>query len=125
MALIRTTLLLCAAHGCVDVRGRPGSFERVSNCGPICIAENTLACVLHELPPRPVGGLWECDEGYELAGARFSWPGGALVVHPEKCTPEGGRNVPFTGHLELQAGAPAPAAYRPPPGTGLLRSIES
>jgi len=88
-------LLLCVAqvYGCVDDRGRPGSYERIDTCrGAVsCPASLKIACVLHEFPPRAAHGKWECDEGYELAGARHTWPDGALVVQPDKCTPEGGR----------------------------------
>jgi hypothetical protein len=95
-----------AAHGCMDDRGRPGSIENINACksGQPCLLNARIACVLHELPPRPaVGGQWECDEGYGLAGARFSWPGGTLVIEPEKCTPEGGRIGSWAGG-ELWAG---------------------
>ena len=80
-------LSLCAAE-CEDDLGRPGFVRETAG---------HFACVLIDLPPRMESGKWECDEGYELAGARFSWPGGELVVQPEKCTPQGNKN----GRVEI------------------------
>ena len=59
---------------CKDWRGRRGSLQH-------------YGCVVPDLPPRPADGRWECDEFYELAGTRASWPGGVLLIEPEKCRP--------------------------------------
>ena len=84
-------LLLCdASEGCVDSRGRPGRWESYEpNClNGLCPAVAYFQCVIPDLPPRLTHeGLWECDEFYELTGARFSWPGGVFAVQPEKCRP--------------------------------------
>jgi hypothetical protein len=76
--------------GCKDWRGRSGTWEFCSNSNrkkEVCLTNEAAHCAVPDLPPRLAGGLWECDEHYELAGTRYSWPGGALLVQPEKCKP--------------------------------------
>ena len=53
----------------------------------VCTMDARYRCVVPDLPPRLAGGLWECDEHYQLAGSRITWPGGVLAVEPEKCSP--------------------------------------
>ena len=79
--------------GCKDWLGRSGAWDPPpfhTDCGKggiVCLASRPARCVIPDLPPRLVGGIWECDEHYELAGTRSSWPGGVLLVQPEKCRP--------------------------------------
>ena len=76
------------------MHGRQGaprtSTSPYNHCtgGEICLAYQAYRCVVPDLPPRLVAtGLWECDEHYQLAGSRISWPGGVFAVEPEKCSP--------------------------------------
>ena len=103
--LLLLLLSLCAANGCSmirlasdpedqepcrDERGRLCSWQSYSTCDTSqgwCHASASYRCVAPDLPPRLVDGRWECDEYYELAGTRSTWPGGVLVVQPEKCRP--------------------------------------
>ena len=90
-------LLACAASGlslfggagCKDHRGRRGEWQQYDHCksGEVCTLVAMYNCVVPDLPPRLAGGLWECDEHYQLAGSRITWPGGVLAVEPEKCSP--------------------------------------
>jgi hypothetical protein len=74
---------------CTDAKGRRGAMQVYDHCNgqSLCLAYIARRCVVPDLPPRLAGGLWECDEHYQLAGSRISWPGGAFAVEPEKCSP--------------------------------------
>lgn len=54
---------------------------------PLAPIAHALARPTADLPPRLAGSLWECNEGYELTGARISWPGGVFAAEPETCKP--------------------------------------
>ena len=78
--------------GCEDWRGRPGHwvpYTDPEDCrNGACYLVARYICATPDLPPRLTQkGLWECDEFYELSGARFSWEGGVFAVQPEKCRP--------------------------------------
>jgi hypothetical protein len=74
---------------CHDHRGRPGAWKPFDDCHDArCSLVASFRCTVPDLPPRLVaGGLWECNEGYKLMGARFSWPGGVFAAEPEACKP--------------------------------------
>ena len=74
---------------CVDHRGRPGALQYYDHCAGemSCLPVLKHRCVVPDLPPRLADGLWECSEGYQLTGARFSWPGGVFAAEPEACKP--------------------------------------
>ena len=75
---------------CADHRGRPGTMDVYDYCAgaKLCLAVSGRHCVVPDLPPRLVDGLWECNEGYQLTGARFSWPGGVFAAEPEVGKPD-------------------------------------
>ena len=105
--MLHTLLLLllsscCPADSCHDDQGRPGIMVSINNCregATTCSSAGSFGCQLIELEPRAVGSTWECDAGYELVGARVTWPGGVMATRPDKCTPVGGRMVHGGGGL--------------------------
>lgn len=96
-ALLLLLLLLsscCAENECHDRQGRPGIVVGLSSCGrgaTSCGGGASYGCELDEFEPRAVGSTWQCDAGYEMVGARITWPGGVMATRPDKCTPMGGR----------------------------------
>ena len=76
---------------CVDGFGRPGLQKRVNTCqtNGICLAYLAWWCKATPQPPlRVADGEWRCDDDkYELAGAKFSWPGGRAHIEPAECAP--------------------------------------
>ena len=71
-------------------------------------------CAAFPQPPvRVADGEWRCDDDrYELAGAKFSWPGGRAHIEPAECAP---RELPAS---YLAAGAPQSG----PPSLSLANS---
>jgi hypothetical protein len=102
MAVLKSVLLLvllcCAsarASDCTDGQGRPGRIAELHPIEGYLFLERKYECLLDELEPRAVGSKWECDAGYTLVGAHFTWPDGVLAARPDKCTPVGGRHAPY------------------------------
>lgn len=107
MAVLKSVVLLvllcctsARASECNDSQGRPGRIVELypREEGRMFLTRR-YECLLDELEPRAVGSKWECDAGYTLVGAHFTWPDGVLAARPDKCTPVGGRHTPF--HMPL------------------------
>ena len=99
MAAARAALLLLVVgrgvgvwawdEACVDGFGRPGRVASCIRCPTrFCSASCKYCAALQQQPQRVADGEWRCiDDTYRLTGAKFSWPGGRVLIEPETCTP--------------------------------------
>ena len=92
--LIAPTARAYANTRCTDGFGRPGRYKSANSCGGdgndgICLAMASYFCAASPQPPvRVADGEWRCDDDrYELAGAKFSWPGGRAHIEPVEGAP--------------------------------------
>jgi len=90
LLLIAPTMRAYSSELCIDGFGRPGRYK-LTSCPShgLCPAVASYWCDATPQPPlRVADGEWRCDDDrYELAGAKFSWPGGRAHIEPAECAP--------------------------------------